>query len=175
VILTTLLKVRVKARLFEKSRELLYELEALGYADDEMPYCLLMDALAKSGRLAEAKSIFEEMKRKNVKNDGYSYSIMITAFCRNRLIDEAKLLADEFEARYDKYDVVILNSMLCAYCRSGGMDNVMKTMKKMDELTIVPDLSTFRILVKYFCKEKLYLLAYRTMFDMHRKGHHPEE
>ena len=36
VILTTLLKVYVRGGLFEKSRELLTELEALGYAEDEV-------------------------------------------------------------------------------------------------------------------------------------------
>lgn len=36
VILTTLLKVYVRGGLFEKSRELLGELEALGYAEEEV-------------------------------------------------------------------------------------------------------------------------------------------
>lgn len=100
---------------------------------------------------------------------------MISALCRSKLIDEAKQLACEFEMKHDKYDVVILNSMLCAYCRSGEMENVMKMMKKMDESAINPDWSTFKILIKYFCKERLYLLAYRTMEDMHKKGHHTPE
>ncbi|XP_075486863.1 pentatricopeptide repeat-containing protein At1g10910, chloroplastic isoform X1 [Primulina tabacum] len=175
VILSTLLKVYVKGGLFEKSRKLLDELQALGYAEDERPYCLLIDGLAKSGQLTEAKLIFDEMRQKEVKNDGYSYSIMISAFCRSSLIEEAKELAHEFEAKYDKYDVVILNSMLCAYCRSGEMKNVMSIMKKMDESGISPDCMTFQILIKYFCKEKLYLLAYRTMEDMHKKGHQLDE
>ncbi|KAK9286350.1 hypothetical protein L1049_014744 [Liquidambar formosana] len=175
VILTTLLKVYVRGGLFEKSRELLTDLEALGYAEDEMPYCLLMDSLAKTGRLDEAKSVFNEMKEKHVKSDGYSHSIMISAFCRGGLLEEAKQLARDFEATYDKYDLVMLNTMLCAYCRAGEMQSVMQMMKKMDELTISPDYNTFHILIKYFCKEKLYLLAYRTMEDMHSKGHQPEE
>lgn len=36
VVLTTLLKVYVRGGLFEKSRELLSELEALGYAEEEV-------------------------------------------------------------------------------------------------------------------------------------------
>ncbi|KZV30370.1 pentatricopeptide repeat-containing protein chloroplastic [Dorcoceras hygrometricum] len=175
VVLTTLLKVYVKGGLFEKSRKLLDELQALGYAEDERPYCLLIDGLAKSGQLTEAKLVFDEMRQKEVKNDGYSYSIMISSLCRSGLLEEAKKLACEFEAKYDKYDVVILNSMLCAYCRSGDMKNVMSIMKKMDESGISPDWMTFQILIKYFCKEKLFLLAYRTMEDMHKKGHKLEE
>ncbi|RVX04675.1 Pentatricopeptide repeat-containing protein, chloroplastic [Vitis vinifera] len=140
-----------------------------------MPYCLLMDGLAKSRRILEAKSIFEEMKKKQVKSDGYCYSIMISAFCRGGLLKEAKQLARDFEATYDKYDLVMLNTMLCAYCRAGEMESVMQMMRKMDELAISPDWNTFHILIKYFCKEKLYLLAYRTMEDMHNKGHQPEE
>lgn len=175
VIYTTLLKVYVKRGLFEKSKELLKELEALGYAKDEMPFCLLMDGLAKSGHLLEAKSVFDEMMKKQVKTDGYSYSIMISAFCRSGLLEDAKELASEFEGKYDTYDVVILNAMLSAYCRAGELENVMSMMKKMDDYAISPDWNTFNILVRYFCKEKLYLLAYRTMEDMHRKGHQLEE
>lgn len=106
---------------------------------------------------------------------GYSHSIMISAYCRQGLFEEAKQLAKDFEAQYDKYDLVILNSMLCAYCRADDMESVMRTLRKMDELRISPGYNTFHILIKYFCKQKLYLLAYRTMEDMHRKGHQPQE
>ncbi|KAI3715714.1 hypothetical protein L6452_22700 [Arctium lappa] len=175
VVLTTLLKVYVRGGLFEKSRELLRELEFLGYAKEEMPYCLLMDALSKAGQVDEAKLVFSEMKRKNVKSDGYAYSIMISAFCKYGLLDDAKQLSSEFEAKYEKYDVVILNTMLCAYCRTGEIENVMKLMKKMDELAINPDRNTFHILIKYFVKEKLYMLAYKTLQDMHNRGQRPDE
>ncbi|KAF2293786.1 hypothetical protein GH714_004762 [Hevea brasiliensis] len=175
VIRTTLLKVYVRGGLFEKSRELLLELEALGYAEDEMPYCLLMDGLAKAGNINEARSIFDETKEKGVKSDGYSHSIMISAYYRGGFFEEAKQLAKDFEAQYDKYDLVMLNTLLCAYCRADDMESVMQTMMKMDELRISPSYTTFHILIKYFCKQKLYLLAYRTMEDMHRKGHQPQE
>ncbi|EXB36428.1 hypothetical protein L484_009995 [Morus notabilis] len=175
VILTTLLKAYVRGGLFEKSKELLAELEALGYAEDEMPYCLLMDALAKDGQINEAKLVFDELQKKCVRSDGYAYSIMISAFCRGRRFEEAKQLAKDFEATYDRYDLVMLNTMICAYCRAGEMESVMEMLKKMDELAISPDYKTFHILIKYFCKEKLYLLAHRTMVDMHNKGHQLEE
>lgn len=173
--LTTLLKVYVKGDLFEKSRELLVELEALGYAEDEMPYCLLMDGLAKAGHLNEAKAVFEEMKMKHVKSDGYSHSIMISAFCRSGLLEEAKQLARDFEDTYDKYDLVMINTLLRAYCKAGEMKSVMQVLKKMDELAISPDWNTFHILIKYYSKEKLYHLAYRMVEDMHSKGHQMDE
>ncbi|KAK9070998.1 hypothetical protein SSX86_009566 [Deinandra increscens subsp. villosa] len=175
VVLTTLLKVYVRGGLFEKARTLLNELEALGYAEEEMPYCLLMDALSKAGKIDEAKLVFTEMKRRNVKTDGYSHSIMISAFCRYGLLDDAKQLASEFEAKYEKYDVVVSNTMLCAYCRTGEMENVMNLMKKMDKLAINPDRNTFHILIKYFVKEKLYMLAFKTLQDMHNRGQQPDE
>lgn len=100
---------------------------------------------------------------------------MISAFCRFGLLEDAKQLACQFEAKYERFDVVIMNSMLCAYCRAGEMEDVMKLMKKMDELAIIPDWNTFHILIKYFHKEKLYMLAYKTLEDMHKKGHQPEE
>ncbi|XP_047315096.1 pentatricopeptide repeat-containing protein At1g10910, chloroplastic isoform X2 [Impatiens glandulifera] len=175
VMLTTLLKVYIRGGLFERSRELLSELEVMGYAQEEMPYCLLMDGLAKAGQIQEAKDVFNDMMKKHVKCDGYSHSIMISAFCRGGLLDEAKLLADNYEATYGKYDLVVLNTMLCAYCRAGEMESVVKTMKKLDEAAIVPDWNTYHILIRYFCKQKLYLLAYRTLQDMHKKGHQPVE
>lgn len=33
-----------------------------------MPYCLLMDGLAKSGKLKEARLVFDEMKQNEVRN-----------------------------------------------------------------------------------------------------------
>ncbi|KAF9608418.1 hypothetical protein IFM89_009784 [Coptis chinensis] len=175
VIMTTLLKVYVRGGLFEKSRQLLLELETLGFACDEMPYCLLMDGLAKAGHVNEAKAIFNEMVTKDVKSDGYSDSIMISAYCRSGLLHEAKQLARDFEARHERYDLVMLNTMLRAYCKAGEMESVMQMLRKMDELKISPDWNTFHILIKYFYKEKLYQLAYRTMVDMHSKGHQPDE
>ncbi|XP_061337205.1 pentatricopeptide repeat-containing protein At1g10910, chloroplastic [Gastrolobium bilobum] len=175
VFLTTLLKVYVRGGLFEKSRELLAELKALGYAEDEMPYCVLMDGLAKAGQMHEAKIIFDDMMKNHVRSDGYAHSIMISAFCRAKLFGEAKQLAKNFETTFNKYDLVILNTMLCAFCRAGEMESVMETLKRMDELAISPDYHTFHILIKYFCSEKMYLLAYRTMEDMHSKGYQPVE
>ncbi|KAJ9703242.1 hypothetical protein PVL29_004862 [Vitis rotundifolia] len=78
VILTTLLKLYVRGGLFEKSRELL------------MPYCLLMDGIAKSRHILKVKSIFEEMKKKKK-----------TTFCRGGLLKEAKQFARDFEATDD--------------------------------------------------------------------------
>lgn len=100
---------------------------------------------------------------------------MISAFCRAKLFGEAKQLAKDFGATFNKYDLVILNTMLCAFCRAGEIESVMETLRKMDEMAISPDYNTFHILIKYFCKEKMYLLAYRTMEDMHSKGYQPVE
>ncbi|WOL03021.1 hypothetical protein Cni_G11741 [Canna indica] len=175
VILTTLLKVYARGHLFEKSHEILSELEALGYADNEMPYCIIMDSLAKAGHLQEVRRIFAQMKDKGVKSDGYSYSIMISGLCRRGLLREAKQLAKDFEAKYNKYDLVMLNNLLRAHCNAGDMESVMQMLKKMDELSISPDWNTFHILIKYFCREKLYHLAFRTVEDMHGKGHQLNE
>ncbi|KAL8137827.1 hypothetical protein V2J09_003828 [Rumex salicifolius] len=175
VILTTLLKVYARAGLFEKSRQLLLELEASGYAGDEIPYCLLMDAFSKSGKIDEAKLVLDEMHKRRIKSDGYAYSIMISAFCRSGHLEKAKQLAKDYESMHGKFDVVISNTILCAYCRVGDMESVMQILRKMDALAISPDKNTFGILIKYFCKEKLYPLAYRTMEDMHSKGHQPSE
>lgn len=100
---------------------------------------------------------------------------MISALCKHGLLDDATQLASEFEATYEKYDVVISNTMLCAYCRTGEMECVMNLMKRMDELAISPDRTTFHILIKYFVKEKLYMLAFKTLQDMHNRGQQPDE
>lgn len=100
---------------------------------------------------------------------------MISALCRSGQLKEAKQLAKDFEASYAKYDLVMLNTLLRAYCNAGDMENVMQMMRKMDELSISPDWNTFHILIKYFCKEKLYHLAYRTIEDMNKRGHQLDE
>lgn len=107
--------------------------------------------------------------------DGYAHSIMISALCRSGLLKEGRMVAKEFEANCNKYDLVMLNTLLRAYCNTGDMDSVMQVLGKMDELAISPDWNTFHILIKYFCKEKMYHLAYRTIEDMHSRGHQLNE
>ncbi|CAN6457204.1 unnamed protein product [Victoria cruziana] len=175
VILTTLLKVYVRGGLFEKSRELLVKLGTLGHAEDEMPFCILMDGLAKAGQIDEAKAIFQDMKMKGVKSDGYSHSVMISACCRHGLIEDAKQLAEEFEGNNYKYDLVMLNTLLRTYSQAGEKEHVMKVLRRMDDLMISPDWNTFQILIKYFYKQKMYSLAFRTVEDMYRKGHQLDE
>lgn len=34
----------------------------------QMPYCLLMDGLAKAGHVNEATAVFDDMRSKNVKS-----------------------------------------------------------------------------------------------------------
>ncbi|XP_037412991.1 pentatricopeptide repeat-containing protein At1g10910, chloroplastic-like isoform X2 [Triticum dicoccoides] len=175
VILTTLLKVYSKGGLFEKAKELLTELEASGFAQDEMAYCILIDALAKGGKIWEATMVFNEMKEKGVKSDGYAFSIMISALHRGGYREEAKKLAKEFEDQNATYDLVMLNTSLRAYCNTYDTESVMRMLKKMDELNISPDDITFNTLIRYFCEAKVYHLAYKTIVDMHTKGHQLNE
>ncbi|XP_062213356.1 pentatricopeptide repeat-containing protein At1g10910, chloroplastic [Phragmites australis] len=175
VILTTLLKVYSKGGLFEKAKELLTELEASGFAQDEMPYSILIDGLVKGGKIQEATMLFNEMKEKGVKSDGYAFSIMISALHRGGHRQESKQLAKEFEAENATYDLVMLNTSLRAYCSTNDMESVTSMLKKMDELNISPDNITFNTLIRYFGNAKVYHLAYKTIEDMHTKGHQLNE
>ncbi|PAN30144.1 hypothetical protein PAHAL_5G279700 [Panicum hallii] len=175
VMLTTLLKVYSKGGIFEKAKELLTELEASGFAQDEMPYCILIDGLVKGGKIEEAKVLFNEMKGKGVKSDGYAFSIMISALHRGGHHQESKQLAKEFETENASYDLVMLNTSLRTYCSTNDMESVMSMLKKMDELNISPDNITFNTLIRYFCNAKVYHLAYKTIEDMHTKGHQLNE
>ncbi|RLM93388.1 pentatricopeptide repeat-containing protein [Panicum miliaceum] len=175
VMLTTLLKVYSKGGIFEKAKELLTELEASGFAQDEMPYCILIDGLVKGGKIEEAKVLFNEMKGKGVKSDGYAFSIMISALHRGGHHQESKQLAKEFETENASYDLVMLNTSLRTYCSTNDMESVMRMLKKMDELNISPDNITFNTLIRYFCNAKVYHLAYKTIEDMHTKGHQLNE
>ncbi|KAL9679769.1 hypothetical protein QQ045_017636 [Rhodiola kirilowii] len=156
---------------YKKADELVQNMKSAGLVPNKVMLTTLLKVYVRGGLFEKAKELLAELED----FDGYAYSIMISAFCRAGLLDEAKLLAIDFEASSEKFDVVILNTMLCAYCRAGEMDSVMQTMKKMDEFSISPDINTFQILIKYFIKEKLYMLAYQTVNDMHSKGYQPAE
>lgn len=65
--------------------------------------------------------------------------------------------------------------MVWSYYRVGEMENVIANTEKMDELAMIHDCNTFHILIKYFCKVRLYLLASATFEDMHNKGRRLEE
>lgn len=100
---------------------------------------------------------------------------MISALHRGGQHEESKQLAKEFEAVNASYDLVMLNTSLRTYCSTNDMESVMRMLKKMDELNISPDNITFNTLIRYFCNAKVYHLAYKTIEDMHTKGHQLNE
>uniref|UniRef100_A0A0D3EQ70 Pentacotripeptide-repeat region of PRORP domain-containing protein n=1 Tax=Oryza barthii TaxID=65489 RepID=A0A0D3EQ70_9ORYZ len=106
---------------------------------------------------------------------GYAFSIMISALHRGGYREESKQLAKEFEAKNATYDLVMLNTSLRAYCSTNDMESVMIMLRKMDESNISPDAITFNTLIRYFCMAKVYHLAYKTIQDMHTKGHQLNE
>uniref|UniRef100_A0A0E0FN72 Pentacotripeptide-repeat region of PRORP domain-containing protein n=1 Tax=Oryza nivara TaxID=4536 RepID=A0A0E0FN72_ORYNI len=106
---------------------------------------------------------------------GYAFSIMISALHRGGYREESKQLAKEFEAKNATYDLVMLNTSLRAYCSTNDMESVMIMLRKMDESNISPDAITFNTLTRYFCMAKVYHLAYKTIQDMHTKGHQLNE
>jgi len=110
-----------------------------------------------------------------VSADGYAFSIMISALHRGGHHQESKQLAKEFETENASYDLVMLNTSLRTYCSTNDMESVMRMLKKMDELNISPDNITFNTLIRYFCNAKVYHLAYKTIEDMHTKGHQLNE
>jgi len=110
-----------------------------------------------------------------VSADGYAFSIMISALHRGGHHEESKQLAKEFESENASYDLVMLNTSLRTYCSTNDMESVMRMLKKMDELNISPDNITFNTLIMYFFNSKVYHLAYKTVEDMHTKGHQLNE
>lgn len=110
-----------------------------------------------------------------VSADGYAFSIMISALHRGGHHQESKQLAKEYESENASYDLVMLNTSLRTYCSTNDMESVMRMLKKMDELNISPDNITFNTLIRYFCNAKVYHLAYKTVADMHTKGHQLNE
>lgn len=100
---------------------------------------------------------------------------MISALHRGGHHEESKQLAKEFESENGSYDLVTLNTSLRTYCSTNDMESVMRMLKKMDELNISPDNITFNTLIRYFCNSKVYHLAYKTVEDMHTKGHQLNE
>ena len=58
------------SNLFFRFQLYFYDLTDRNYL--QMPYCLLMDGLAKAGQILEAKSVFDEMKKKDVTSGTFS-------------------------------------------------------------------------------------------------------
>ncbi|KAL6180573.1 hypothetical protein ACLB2K_047234 [Fragaria x ananassa] len=48
------------------------------YTVEKMPYCLLMDAFAKAGRIEDAKLDFDEIKEKSVRSDALHKLLALT-------------------------------------------------------------------------------------------------
>lgn len=50
----------------------------------------------------------------------------------------------------------------------------MKMSKRMHGMVITHERNVFYVLIKYFCEEKICMLAYQALEVMHMNGHQPE-
>ncbi|KAJ0959771.1 hypothetical protein J5N97_000538 [Dioscorea zingiberensis] len=100
---------------------------------DLISYSTIISGLCKAGRLDEAKKKFMEMMGKNLHPDSVIYDTFIHSFCKQGRISSAFRVLKDMEKKERVKDATSL-------------------LDEMLQKGISPNISTFRILIKAFCK-----------------------
>ncbi|KAJ1435010.1 Tetratricopeptide-like helical domain superfamily [Sesbania bispinosa] len=145
---------------YKKADTLIQNMKSEGLVPNKVILTTLLKVYVRGGLFEKSRELLAELESLGYAEDEIPYCVLMDGLAKAGQIHEAKIVFDE---------------MMKKHVRAGEMESVKETLRKMDKLAISPDYNTFHILIKYFCREKMYLLAYRTMEDMHSKGYQPVE
>uniref|UniRef100_A0A6N2MDP3 Uncharacterized protein n=1 Tax=Salix viminalis TaxID=40686 RepID=A0A6N2MDP3_SALVM len=112
IIMTTLLKVHVRGGLFEKSRDLLIELDTLGFAKKELINVFIDGCLAKNGRIGEKENVMRIMRKMD--------EITMHRKGHQPMEDNAELISKAAIKEFASSFVKLVNPMPTHYIENGS-------------------------------------------------------
>ncbi|CAD5312365.1 unnamed protein product [Arabidopsis thaliana] len=159
---------------YKKADELMTEMKSIGLVPNKVMMTTLLKVYIKGGLFDRSRELLSELESAGYAENEMPYCMLMDGLSKAGKLEEARSIFDDMKGKGVRSDGYANSIMISALCRR-EMESVMRMMKKMDEQAVSPDYNTFHILIKYFIKEKLHLLAYQTTLDMHSKGHRLEE
>uniref|UniRef100_A0A6N2MAQ8 Amine oxidase domain-containing protein n=1 Tax=Salix viminalis TaxID=40686 RepID=A0A6N2MAQ8_SALVM len=142
---------------------------------DTVTFTILVDGLCKEGMVSEARRVFETMPEKGVEPNVYTYNALMDGYCLRREMNEAKKVFEIMVRNGCAPNVHSYNILINGYCKSRRMEEAksllaemshkalppdtvgrpqeaLNLFKEMCSYGLLPDLTTYSILLDGFCK-----------------------
>ncbi|XP_039002420.1 pentatricopeptide repeat-containing protein At1g63130, mitochondrial-like [Hibiscus syriacus] len=144
-----------------------------GLKPDVVPYTTLVDAYCKKGMVYEAEVIVDTMRRQGIEPDVVMYSTLVDARCKKGMkavvFFEAEDVVDTMKARIEP-NVVTHHSYAS---KAGHIEVAKEVFGELSVKGLIPDVYTYTLIIKGFCKVGLPDEAYQMFRSMEENGCSP--
>lgn len=144
-----MLQAFAKAGRFSKASEIYRTVQRERLPLDNISYNMLLNALFKNGEEESAWNVFKDMKQIGNVADVYTYTILARSLGQAGMVNRALELLDEMAAEGVKPNTYMFNTILG---KQDKADEGIKLFKKMLNVGVEPDFSSYRAIVKLLCK-----------------------
>ncbi|KAI6700959.1 hypothetical protein NL676_015283 [Syzygium grande] len=119
---------------------------------DLISYSTVISGLCKAHRIEEAKKMFAEMINRKIRPDSVIYDAFVYALCKEGKLSSAFRVLKDME----KKDACV---------KAGRINDAPAILDEMIEKGVFPNITTFKILIRAFCKAGDFGLA-QEMFEI---------
>ncbi|WOL03497.1 hypothetical protein Cni_G12217 [Canna indica] len=156
-----------------KAYEILDRMVAEGCIPNIITYTTLMNLHAKSRQLDEALSIVDKVKSAGCKPDTLFYNSLINILGRTGQLSEALHIYEvEMKMNGVHRNTSTYNTMISILCYHKQWQNALNVLEEMKKSLCMPDLQTYRPLLKlFFSEEELDVQIHSLLNDIVIKRH----
>ena len=143
--------------------------------------------MCRNGLVGEAQQIFEEMEKLGCVPSVVTFNALIDGLCKAGELEEAHLLFYKMEIGRNPslflrlsqganrvLDSASLQTMVEQLCDSGLILKAYKLLMQLADSGVVPDITTYNILINGFCKAENINGAFKLYKDLQLKGLSPD-
>ncbi|KAF3947031.1 hypothetical protein CMV_026780 [Castanea mollissima] len=173
--------------LLDKAQSLRLEISKNGCFPDACTYTILICGLCRNGLVGEAQQIFKEMEKLGCVPSVVTFNALIDGLCKAGELEEAHLLFYKMEIGRNPslflrlsqganrvLDSASLQTMVEQLCDSGLILKAYKLLMQLADSGVVPDITTYNILINGFCKAENINGAFKLFKDLQLKGLSPD-
>ncbi|KAM2931549.1 hypothetical protein FF1_039738 [Malus domestica] len=133
-------------------------------------YNRIMDALAKTGYLDLALSVYDDFRDDGLVEESVTFMILIKGMCKMGRIDEMLRLLERMRANLCKPDVFAYTAMVKVLLSEGNLDGCLRVWEEMKRDRVEADAMAYATLVTGLCKGGRVEKGYELFREMKAKG-----
>ncbi|KAG8044992.1 hypothetical protein GUJ93_ZPchr0008g13495 [Zizania palustris] len=185
VIYGTLLAICASHNCCEKAEEYFQKMKDEGHDPNLFHYSSLLNAYSENANYEKTHLLMKDLRTSGLTPNKVILTTLLKVYSKSRLFDKARELLTELEASGFTQDEMPYCILIDGLVKGGKICEAMMLFNEMKEKSVQSDGYAFSIMISalhrgaqmtwYFCKGKVYHLAYKTIEDMHTKGHQLNE
>ncbi|KAL5973822.1 hypothetical protein ACLOJK_030480 [Asimina triloba] len=167
-----LLNAYVRAKMKEKAETLMVEMQDCGYADEPLPYNVMMTLYTNMKEYEKAISIFDEMQERGMRMDIFSFNIWITACGAMGDIEKLEEVIQQMTScRSINANWTTYSTLASIYIKRGDLEKAQKYMRQVELRITGRDRGPFHYLLSLYSsigrKDEVYRIwnFYKSSFS----------